>query len=109
MDIVYINIKDNHFKIWGCDLYRNGKTEETTAVSYWGKIGLTMDKLRRKVKIFHTYREAYDYMWDKIKEKIEKGYNSIPNSQYFDSVNNNKPLSQLIRLLEIYQSTQDKR
>jgi len=102
MELVYVNINGNHFKMWGFDLFQNSTTGETNMISYWGRIGISMSKLQKKTKIFKTYADAYDYAWAKMREKQDKGYWTIPNSQYFSVINDDKPLSQLINLVNFY-------
>ena len=103
---VYVNIKDNHFKVWGYDCFVSTTGQESSVTTYWGKIGVTMDKLQKKEKTFPTNWAARDFVWSKINEKINKGYNSIPNWQYFGAINEGKPVSQLVRLIEVYQKAQ---
>lgn len=99
MQIVWVNIKDNHFKIWGCDCFTqaNGETE---VIAYYGKIGLSMQKLHKHRKEFNTYADAYDYIRNKIDEKACKGYMTIANGKYFDLINCEKPLSTLVKYIE---------
>ena len=53
MSDVWLNVQDNHFKIWGCDLFKGEK--ESRVITYWGKIGLTMDCMQKKEKTFEQY------------------------------------------------------
>ena len=106
---IYFNINDNHFKIWGFDCFRSTNGGKHTLITYWGKIGLPMERLQKKEKYFENWHDLYDYIWDKMKEKIDlHGYYVMPNSKYFDAINSEKPLSQLIRLMECYKKEQSK-
>lgn len=105
---VYVNIKDNHFKVWGYDCFVTEKTGEAEITTYWGKIGLPLCNLQSKKKSFSSSFEAREFIWKKIGEKIDKGYNSMPNWQYFGAITDKKPMSQLIGLIEVYQQAQDK-
>ena len=62
MEFVYVNIKDNHFKVWGCDLYSNIKTGESNVISYFGKIGVSMQRLRKNNRFFKDYHSAYEVL-----------------------------------------------
>ena len=103
---IYFNIDDGHFKIWGYDMFRGEK--ETTIITYYGIIGKPMYKLRKNKKVFSSWSSAYDYVWDKIKEKTNfHGYYSMPNGQYFSCIDNNSPISQLVGLMECYKREQN--
>jgi predicted DNA-binding WGR domain protein len=102
MELIYVNMNGNHFKMWGFDLFQNTITGQTDMVSYWGRIGVPMSKLTKKTKTFKTYADAYDYTWDKMREKQDKGYWTMPNSQYFGAINDEKPLFQLVNLINCY-------
>ena len=105
---VYVNIDNQHFKVWGYDSFVKHDGEETTVITYWGRIGLPMYKLRKNEIIFPIKEKAQDYIWNKIHEKIEKGYMAMPNWQYFEAISEEKPLYQLINLIHIYQKAQRK-
>jgi len=96
---VWVNISDNHFKVWGFDCFEDN-TGKCDVITYWGRIGLSMQKLAKNTKQFPGYFDAYDYIMDKIKEKGAKGYKRIPNHIYFSFTYGDKPLSQLIQLIE---------
>ena len=90
---IYFNIDNGHFKIWGYDLFSNDIKKEYEAITYYGRIGTQMQKLRKTRKVFESYIDAYDYIWNKIQEKTRcNGYYSMPNSQYFDAIINEKPI-----------------
>lgn len=105
---VYVNIDNHHFKVWGYDSFVKHDSEETTIITYWGRIGLPMCRLNKNKLTFPIKEKAQDYIWNKIQEKIKKGYISIPNSQYFEAISQEKPLYQLINLIHIYQKAQRK-
>lgn len=107
MELVYINMNGNHFKVWGFDMFSNTATGECDVVSYWGRIGVSMSKLQKKKKTFKTYADAYDYVWAKMREKQDKGYWTMPNSQYFGAINDEKPLFQLVNLINCYKKDND--
>ena len=104
---IYVNITENHFKVWGYTYFIDNLRGTHTIIAYWGKIGLQMDRLQKKEKVFFTRSDAHDYIWLKIDEKIGKGYSSMPNWQYWDAISSGKPISQLIRLIEIYQKAEE--
>ena len=105
---VYVNIDNLHFKIWGYDSFVKCDNGETTIITYWGRIGLPMDKLRKRETIFPSKEKAQDYIWEKILGKIGKGYVAMPNWQYFEAISDEKPLYQLINLIHVYQKAQCK-
>jgi len=107
MELVYVNMNGNHFKMWGFDMFGNEITGETKITSYWGRIGVSMGKLQKKTKTFKTYFDAYDYISVKIREKQDKGYWTMPNSQYFDAIIDEKPLFQLVNLINCYKKDND--
>jgi predicted DNA-binding WGR domain protein len=96
---VWVNILDNHFKVWGFDCFSQDNGE-ATVTTYWGKIGLPMQRLNSKTKPFPSYADAYDYIMLKIREKDAKGYKRIPNHRYFEYTYSDKPLSELVALIE---------
>jgi len=99
-NMVWVNIEDNHFKIWGFDIFQDNTTGECELITYWGRIGTPMQKLAKNKKPFRNYPDAYDYIMDKIKEKNAKGYKQMPNHEYFEYTYQDKPLSQLIEQIE---------
>lgn len=106
---IYFNIELGHSKIWGYDFFSNDKEKKYTVITYYGKIGVPMYRLRKHEKKFTEYGKAYDYIWEKIRKKTNcNGYYQMPNSQYFDAILNGKPMSQIINLMEIYRKEQKK-
>ena len=65
-----------------------------------------MFRLRKNKITFSIKEKAHDYIWNKIHEKIKKGYVAMPNWQYFEAISEEKPLYQLINLIHIYQKAQ---
>ena len=104
---IYFNIDNGHFKVWGYNSLVDDTKDEWTIITYWGRVGITMYKLRKNKKTFSGHADAYDYIWNKIKEKLNKGYHTMPNSQYFDSIIDEKPLRQLVNLMEVYKKAQE--
>jgi len=103
---IYFHIDDGHSKIWGLDVFRGIDNHATTVLTYWGRIGVPMDRLQKKEKDFKSYYDAYDFAWEKIQEKIAKGYHAMPNSQYFQLVLDEKPVWQIINLMRCYKKEQ---
>lgn len=99
-DIIYFNIEPGHFKVWGFDVFKGENGYPSTVITYWGRIGVPMERLPKNKKEFLTYREAYDYAWSKIFEKQAKGYYPMPNWQYFGAIYEEKPIGQLAGLME---------
>lgn len=95
---VYVNIKNGSFKVWGYDAFSQD-SGESEVITYWGKIGTPMQKLRKNKKQFKRWGDAYDYLMDKTKEKKCKGYKIMKNYKYFDAISS-KPLSSLIQMIE---------
>lgn len=105
---IYVNIDNQHFKVWGYDSFVKCDNGETTVITYWGRIGLPMCRLRKNEMTFPIKEKAQDYIWNKIQEKIKKGYVAMPNWQYFEAITEEKPLYQLINLIQIYKKAQCK-
>jgi predicted DNA-binding WGR domain protein len=84
METVYVNIKDNHFKVWGCDCFSSDS--ESEVITYWGRIGVPMQRLQKNRKKFGSFAEASGYVMRKVREKRAKGYESMPNHVYFGAV-----------------------
>ena len=97
-EYVFLNISSGSFKVWGYDAFSQ-KSGESEVITYWGKIGIPMHKLRKNRKEFNRWGEAYDYVIMKIKEKKCKGYRMMKNYKYFDAISD-KPLSSLIQMIE---------
>lgn len=97
---VWVNIESGHFKVWGFDAFHQEDTGEGRIITYWGKIGLPMHKLRKHEKTFTSWGDAYNYARAKVDEKLWKGYKAIANGKYFDFIYNDKPLSELIQAIE---------
>jgi len=98
-EYVFVNIQNGSFKVWGYDAFtqESGKSE---IITYWGKIGLPMHKLRKNRKHFPSWCKAHDYVMDKIKEKKCKGYKLMKNHKYFGAMDN-KSLSSLVQMIEV--------
>ena len=67
---IFFNIDNGHFKICGFDVFRGDK--ESQVITYYGRIGTPMCKLRKTTKTFQYYADAYDYAWNKINEKTQQ-------------------------------------
>jgi len=87
---VWVNILDNHSKVWGYDFFSKEGGGSNTIITYYGKIGLSMQNLRKTEKEFNNYYDARDYVMQKIKEKEQKGYIQIPNHKYFGFICDNR-------------------
>lgn len=106
-EVVYCNIRDGHFKVWGYDSFteehEGERGKEVRFISYWGRIGLMMHRLQKKEKIFLNFHDAFDFLRGKLKEKRGKGYFPVPNHLYFDAIMDDS-YSKLGELLEKYQA-----
>lgn len=94
---VFINISDNHFKVWGFDCWQcdDGTGSITT---YWGKIGKRMQYLQKHTKEYKRWYDAYDYCKKKVEEKFCNRYVAIPNWMYFQMIESPKGINKLIEI-----------
>ena len=97
---VFVNITDNHFKVWGYDLFYAPDEGAGETITYWGRIGQPMHKLNKKRKSFDYAPDAYGYAQQKVDEKLWKGYKAIPNSLYFVLIESAKGIAKLISIVE---------
>ena len=91
---VFVNISDNHFKVWGFDAFTSETQNEV--IAYYGRIGIPMQHLRKHRKIFDRWYDARKYVSDKIQEKICKGYKGVPNCFYFQMIQSPRGIAALI-------------
>jgi predicted DNA-binding WGR domain protein len=101
-NFVFCNIKGTSFKVWGFDVYVNDKTNESNVITYFGKIGVSMQRLRKCNKLF-TGGEAITYANAKIKEKQAKGYVPVLNHKYFELVDSNADTKKYFELIGKYE------
>lgn len=95
---IYFHIWEGHFKMWGYDCYKQkGQTE---IVLYWGRIAGSLGRLQQKSKIFIEYWDAYDFIKNKIDDKLRKGYVAFKNSDWSRYSCEEISLSELIRMIE---------
>ena len=99
MSLIYVNALRNSFKVWGGNLYVNIQTSQSELITYFGRIGMPMQKLRQHTKTFNSSTEAQDFFYKKMQEKRRTGYLPIENHIYFQYVDT-KPLSELMTLIE---------
>ena len=95
---IYFHIWNNHFKMWGYDCYV--QKDQTEIALYWGRIGQSLSDLQQKRKIFSEYWDAYDYIKNKVDDKLRKGYVAIKNSEWTKYVGEETSLSDFIKLIE---------
>lgn len=98
-EIVWVHISNGHSKVWGFDCFTQAN-DETEVITYWGRIGLTMDKLQKNRKQFTHFGDAHDYVRNKVDEKQFKGYKRMPNHQYFGLIHQDAPLSLIYATIE---------
>ncbi len=98
-EIVWACVNNGSFKVWGFDCFTNEKTGETNIITYFGRIGRTMQELRKINKWFKSYGDTYDYIMQKIKDK-DCNYIRFSNPRYFELINSNK-ISTLIKEIEV--------
>jgi len=91
---VYINITENHFKVWGYDLFVDQNSGEV--IAYWGRIGISMQRLNKNRKQFDIAANAFDYARKKCDEKLCKGYKGFPNWLYFQMIQSSRGIAALI-------------
>lgn len=99
-ELIWFNIWDGHFKMWGFDMYSNEKTGESNVIIYYGRITDSLQKLRKLNKKFKTYFDCYDYIMAKIKDKDSKGYIQLQNSDWGKFTTGEISLSELIAMIE---------
>ncbi len=95
---IYFHIWNGHFKMWGYDCYKS--KDYTEIVLYWGKIADSLSHLQQKSKIFTDYWDAYDFIKDKIDDKLRKGYVALKDSDWGRYACEEITLSELIRMIE---------
>ena len=95
---IYFHIWNGHFKMWGYDCYIS--KDHTEIKLYWGKIADSLSHLQQKSKMFTDYWDAYDFIKDKIDDKLRKGYVALKNSDYTKYTGEEITLSELIRMIE---------
>ena len=97
---IYFHIWNNHFKMWGYDCYRNEEAKEYRILCYWGKIADNLSKLQQKEKAFNWFGDAYDFISEKIDDKLRKGYVAVLNTDYHKFVCGDINLSQFLGIIE---------
>ena len=104
---VFVNISDNHFKVWGHDGFCSDKTGEHEIITYWGRIGLPMYRLQKHKKYIDNFHDARKYIFAKIAEKICKGYKGIPNGMYFQMIQSPRGIAALIEKVKHLEETHE--
>lgn len=103
---VYINISAHHFKVWGFDCFC-GNDSTGQVITYWGRIGICMQRLCKKEKSFERYSQADYYCHKKIEEKLCKGYVGFPNWLYFQMIESPRGIAALIEKVSNMAGGQD--
>lgn len=101
---VFVNITENHFKVWGYDWFSNTQNSENELIAYYGRIGLPMQHLNKHRKTFACWYDARMYIKKKIDEKICKGYVALPNSMYFQMIQSPRGIAALIGIIKKMES-----
>ena len=106
-ELIYFNIWNGHYKMWGYDTFKNIETGEYNLVVYYGKIQNTLSKLTKREKKFtgHTaFWDCYDYVKKKIEEKLCKGYVPIKNVVWGKIATEEITLSEFVEICEKYKN-----
>lgn len=86
--------------MWGYDTFQDVKTGEWKLVLYWGKIKDSLSKLQKKEKIFQKMWDCYDYVRNKVDDKLLKGYIRLENREYSKYSCGEITLTELIKKIE---------
>lgn len=97
---IFFNIWNEHFKMWGFDVYSNGDTNEYTLTTYYGKIRDSISKLTIRKKDFPDRWSCLDYIDNKINDKLAKGYVRMENVEYGKYTCGEITLSELVAKIE---------
>lgn len=74
-------------KVWGYDVYVNNQTGKSNVITFYGKLGKSMQKLTKRNKWFDNFADCHNWIMKKVdKKRREKGYFICKRSEYFDKI-----------------------
>ena len=111
---IFFHIWNGHFKLWGYESYVDDEDKHRVSI-FWGSLNNVIDSLKRKVKPglviapqssqvqekrFHHSTGYSSFTWDKVEEKIAKGYREIPVKIWQDYISGVVCITELLYNIE---------